>query len=71
MVTQAEVSKIKSSDEVMFLTVAEAASKCGVSINTMRKMCQLKGFPKLTLGGKFYIPVHALERWVDEESYKS
>lgn len=53
-----------------FWNVDQAAKKAGVSPNTLRRMAQLPGFPKLTLGGKFYIPAKAFQNWVENDCYK-
>lgn len=50
----------------LVITVAEAAERVGVSDWLVYRLIQQGNFPHRRLGRRIVIPVHALERWIDQ-----
>lgn len=50
----------------LVLTVAQAAERVGVSDWLIYRLIKQGNFPHRRLGRRIVIPVHALERWIDQ-----
>lgn len=50
----------------LVLTVAEAAERVGVSDWLIYRLIRQGNFPHRRLGARIVIPVHALERWIEQ-----
>lgn len=51
------------------VSVAEAAERVGVSDWLIYRLIQQGNFPHRRLGRRIVIPVHALERWIDQTDH--
>lgn len=50
----------------LVLSVSEAAARVGVSDWLIYRLIQQGNFPHRRLGRRIVIPLHALERWIDQ-----
>jgi excisionase family DNA binding protein len=53
-------------DKKKILTVRDVAEHLGMSENKAYKLIQYKGFPKLVIGKRYFIPEDAYLKWIDE-----
>jgi predicted DNA-binding transcriptional regulator AlpA len=53
-------------DRKKILTVNDIMQHLGISQNKAYKLVQYKGFPKITIGHRYFIPEDAYLKWIDE-----
>ena len=54
--------------EKLAINVKELAEVLGVGISTAYDMIHIEGFPSIKAGGKYIIPVKALQTWLDKSA---
>lgn len=53
-------------DKKKILTVQDVMEHLGISKGKAYKLIQYKGFPKITIGHRYFIPEDAYLKWIDE-----
>lgn len=53
-------------DKKKILTVNDIMKHLGISRKNAYKLIQYKGFPKITIGHRYFIPEDAYLKWIDE-----
>lgn len=53
-------------DKKKILTVQDVADHLNISLKKAYKLVQYKGFPKITIGHRYFIPEDAYLKWIDE-----
>lgn len=59
--------QIVTYNDMLTMTVNQAAKKIGCSYPSMVDICNRKGFPKLRLGRKILIPVKEFYQWLNSQ----
>lgn len=57
---------LENKDKEIFYTVEDMRKIFQCGRNQIYKIINLKGFPKIKIGKKTYIPQKQFEKWVDE-----
>ncbi len=56
-----------NSDQIVAVSVGEAAQRLGISRASLYRVLSVPGFPSLKLGGRRLIPLAALDAWLAAE----
>lgn len=57
-------------NDKMLLNMRELQAALGVGRTLAYKIAQDRNFPKMTINGRYYFPVHKVEQWIERNQGK-